>query len=91
MFNSFKRNQIQIITHIYENKAKVILLSCDLPHRVLHLIVAQLMIVQLSKEWKEHLDSTNRMNGTVDGVSQRSFHILRETKSSEENLNGCKK
>lgn len=76
MFNSFRQNQIQTVAHIYKNKAEVILLSCYLPHCVLHLTVAWLMIVQLSKEWKEHLDSTNRMNGTVDGVSQCSFHIL---------------
>lgn len=55
------------------------------------MVVAQLMIVQLGKEWKEHLDSTNRMNGAVDGVSQGSFHILWEAlKSSQKTSMGAK-
>lgn len=89
VINSSKQNQIQPIAHIYKNKAGVTLLNCHLPHGVLHMVVAQLMIVQLSKEWKEHLDSTNGMNGTVDGVSQSSFHILWEALKQSENLSGC--
>lgn len=34
------------------------------------------MIVQLCKEWEEHLDSTNGVDGTVNGVSHGGFYIL---------------
>lgn len=53
-----------------------IALPCFLPDSSFHLGVIQLMIVQLSKEGKQHLDPTNGVDGTVNGVSHCGFHIL---------------
>ncbi len=34
------------------------------------------MVVQLSEEREEHLDPTDGVDGTVDGVSHCGFYIL---------------
>lgn len=94
MFNTLKWKHIHSHTHtvIFTTiRLKMSLLSCHLPHCVLHLTVAQLMIVQLSEEWKEHLDSTDGMNSTVDGVSQCCFHVLWKTLNQWQHFNECKK
>lgn len=57
------------------HSAKLHTVSC-LPDCSFHLTVIQLVIVQLSKEWKQHLYATDGVDGTVDGVSHRGFHIL---------------
>lgn len=47
-----------------------------LPYSRFHLAVIQLMVVHLSKKREEHLDSTDGVDGTVDGVSHCGFYIL---------------
>lgn len=47
-----------------------------LPYSGFHLAVIQLMVVHLSKKREEHLDPTDGVDGTVDGVSHCGFYIL---------------
>lgn len=46
------------------------------PDGGLHLAVVQLVIVELSKEREEHLDSPDGVDGAVDGVAHRGLHVL---------------
>lgn len=44
------------------------------------------MIVQLSKEREEHLDSPDGVDGAVDGVAHRGLHVLPGPNDTRRNL-----
>lgn len=48
------------------------------PDRGVHAAVIELFVVQLSKERKQDLDASYRVDGTVDGVGNDGLHILWE-------------
>lgn len=46
------------------------------PDRGVHTAVVELLVVQLSKERKQDLDASYRVDGTVDGVGNNGLHVL---------------
>lgn len=48
----------------------------DLPDCGVHTAVIELFVIQLSEEWKQDLDASYRVDGTVDGVGNNGLHIL---------------
>lgn len=73
--------QIRFLCKTSDTKTKLVALKvkkgfCYWPDGGLHQAVVQLVIVELSKEREEHLDSPDGVDGAVDGVAHRGLHVL---------------